>query len=561
MTAHGLPSFRQVLTAIAEAWSDRRDEAVTQGAKVAEAIARTGRLGRVERSRSPTRSLRAAFARAARRRSTPRCGGFGGAPKFPQPMTLEFVPADAPCGAASPTRSSSSRRRSTGWPAAGSTTSSAAGSTATRPTSDGSCRTSRRCSTTTRCSRACTRARGRSRGDDRYRTRRDRDAATTCSARCGIPEGGFFSSQDADSEGVEGKFFVVVVGRARRGSSARRSRARSARRPRGTGRGRTCCGAALPLDDGRRRARASSRRARARPRRGAADAVRAPRARVRPGTDDKVLAAWNGAGDRRARRGRDARSASPVRGGRGPGGRVRARAPARRLGAAPALLAGRRAGRPAFADDYAVMARACLTSSTRPRSSCGGSSSAVRSPTSSSACSATPSAAASSRRVTTQRRSSSGRRTCTTTPSRAATPPRPRCCCGWRSSRASPSTSGRRVGAAAGPRRDGGGADRVRARALRARPLRPPSTRWRSSATPRRSRPAPSSRRSPEALPAQPRPRRRRLPAMPRPRRGRAPARPAATRWPAHRVRLRALRVQAPRHEPGRARRSGRPAS
>ena len=50
------------------------------------------------------------------------------------------------------------RRRSTGWPRAACTTSSAAASTATRSTTAGSCRTSRRCSTTTRCSppRTCT---------------------------------------------------------------------------------------------------------------------------------------------------------------------------------------------------------------------------------------------------------------------------------------------------------------------------------------------------------------------------------------------------------------------
>ena len=45
---------------------------------------------------------------------------------------------------------------STRWRRAGCTTSSAAASIATRPTSAGSCRTSRRCSTTTRSSCRCT---------------------------------------------------------------------------------------------------------------------------------------------------------------------------------------------------------------------------------------------------------------------------------------------------------------------------------------------------------------------------------------------------------------------
>ena len=48
------------------------------------------------------------------------------------------------------------------WPAAGSTTSSAAASTATAPTPTGSCRTSRRCSTTTPNWRAPTSTPGRS---------------------------------------------------------------------------------------------------------------------------------------------------------------------------------------------------------------------------------------------------------------------------------------------------------------------------------------------------------------------------------------------------------------
>src|SRR5436309_3538400 len=41
---YGMPSFRQVLVGIAEAWTERRGEVEEQGRRVAEAIARTGRL-------------------------------------------------------------------------------------------------------------------------------------------------------------------------------------------------------------------------------------------------------------------------------------------------------------------------------------------------------------------------------------------------------------------------------------------------------------------------------------------------------------------------------------
>ena len=86
---HGMPAFRKVLTAIADVWTTRRAEAEMQSAKVLEAVGRASRLGA---SREPLSDdvLRDAFARL-RSAFDPRWGGFGGAPKFPQPMTLEFV--------------------------------------------------------------------------------------------------------------------------------------------------------------------------------------------------------------------------------------------------------------------------------------------------------------------------------------------------------------------------------------------------------------------------------------------------------------------------------------
>ncbi|HJQ72383.1 MAG TPA: thioredoxin domain-containing protein, partial [Actinomycetota bacterium] len=86
---HGTPSFRQVLEAIAEAWRDRRDDVERQGSQVVEAISRTISVVGSEEpltdeiSTSALAELRGAY--------DERWGGFGGAPKFPQPMTLEFV--------------------------------------------------------------------------------------------------------------------------------------------------------------------------------------------------------------------------------------------------------------------------------------------------------------------------------------------------------------------------------------------------------------------------------------------------------------------------------------
>ena len=94
---HGLPAFRQVLEGIADAWSSRRDEVEVQGARVTEAIARAGQLA------ASSEPLGDAIAQDAFARLRPsfdaRWGGFGGAPKFPQPMTLEFLIRRAQRGA------------------------------------------------------------------------------------------------------------------------------------------------------------------------------------------------------------------------------------------------------------------------------------------------------------------------------------------------------------------------------------------------------------------------------------------------------------------------------
>ncbi|MGZ8585275.1 MAG: thioredoxin domain-containing protein, partial [Actinomycetota bacterium] len=86
---HGMPAFRKVLTAIAETWATRRDEVDAQSSKVVEAISRASTLAESREVLSEdvavqaTRGLWAAFDRT--------WGGVGGAPKFPQPMTVEFL--------------------------------------------------------------------------------------------------------------------------------------------------------------------------------------------------------------------------------------------------------------------------------------------------------------------------------------------------------------------------------------------------------------------------------------------------------------------------------------
>ena len=140
---HGQPSFRQVLEAIHEAWTQRGDEVVRVATQLRAHLNRAApsALGDLDRE------VIDAAIDGLERDFDEQAGGFGTSPKFPPSMVLEFllrVSTGSTTG-----RGGCSTRRSRRWPAAGSTTSSAAASRATPSTAAGSCRTSRRCSTTT----------------------------------------------------------------------------------------------------------------------------------------------------------------------------------------------------------------------------------------------------------------------------------------------------------------------------------------------------------------------------------------------------------------------------
>ncbi len=200
----GMPSFRKVLLAVADAWRDRREDARQQGRQVAQHIAmQTGALagaaGELDEGvlRQALEGIGQGF--------DPRWGGFAAAPKFPQPMTLEFL----------------LRCHLRGWPKALEMVQLTLDRMAAGGIFDQLGGGFHRYSTDHRwlvphfekmlydnaqLVRLYARA-WQVTGAERYREVVRRTASYLL-RDLRHRDGGFFSSQDADSEGVEGKFFV-----------------------------------------------------------------------------------------------------------------------------------------------------------------------------------------------------------------------------------------------------------------------------------------------------------------------------------------------------------------
>jgi uncharacterized protein YyaL (SSP411 family) len=86
----GLPAFTTVLQQIAEAWKTRREEIVESGSRLAKAIQDTHDAGAGRDLTLIPGALTAAVSRISHSFDA-RHGGFGSAPKFPQPSVLEFL--------------------------------------------------------------------------------------------------------------------------------------------------------------------------------------------------------------------------------------------------------------------------------------------------------------------------------------------------------------------------------------------------------------------------------------------------------------------------------------
>ncbi|KUN08487.1 hypothetical protein AQI95_08980 [Streptomyces yokosukanensis] len=86
---HGMPSFRQVLEGVRQAWDTRRDEVSEIAGKIVRDLG--GREISQQGDRAPGEQELAQALLGLTREYDPQRGGFGGAPKFPPSMALEFL--------------------------------------------------------------------------------------------------------------------------------------------------------------------------------------------------------------------------------------------------------------------------------------------------------------------------------------------------------------------------------------------------------------------------------------------------------------------------------------
>jgi uncharacterized protein len=353
---HGMPSFRRVLEAMAAAWRDRREDLLRQGERVVQAIAAP-----VAPSSEPlTEDLLRAAHQGLARLFDPEWGGFGGAPKFPQPMTLEFL---LRCDLRGYERSLDMVTLTLDRMAAGGIYDQLGGGFH-RYSTDRMWLVphfEKMLYDNAQLARLYLHA-WQVTGTERYRDV-VLETLEYLLREMRHPDGGFFSAQDADSEGVEGKFFVWDHDDLVRtvGDGGEAVAAFFGASSEGNWEGTNVLWRPHPPEEAAASAGVPVGQLLEDVRRARGRLLDLRERRVKPQTDDKVLASWNGlAVQAFAEAGRVLGERSYVEAAEDAASFV-LRALRRDDGR---LLRAWRDGRtsgPAYADDHAMMAAACLT--------------------------------------------------------------------------------------------------------------------------------------------------------------------------------------------------------
>ncbi len=292
---HGMPSFRQVLDGVVHAWHDQREQVEKAGAGIADAIEREATSGDGSiAAGSPAAWMLDSALVGLERSFDAHNGGWGRAPKFPQPMTIEFLLREhARSGDARPLAMA---RRSLDAMAAGGIYDHLGGGFA-RYATDARWLVphfEKMLYDNAQLARAYVHAFHLT-GDDRYRVVVE-ETLSFVEREMTSPEGGFISSLDADTEGDEGATYVWTKEEVdeQLGDEAPFFDAAYGVTPAGNWEGRTILSrvrddadlasefGSSPGEVGRRLAEARRRLLDVRAR------------RSQPARDGKVLASWNG---------------------------------------------------------------------------------------------------------------------------------------------------------------------------------------------------------------------------------------------------------------------------
>lgn len=294
---HGLPSFRRVLAGVANAYEERRHKVLGDADAVTAALSASLQGGGGERGDAPAldAALLGRAAAAIAGGYDPVDGGFGGAPKFPPSMTLGFLMRAA-------VREGNRNYLDI------------VSHTLARMAAGGICDQLgggfHRYSVDARwlvphfekmlydnalIARAYLEA---------YLLTGDPFFQRTCEKTLDYvlremtsPEGGFYSSQDADSEGEEGAFFVWMEGEIRSllgEEDARLFGVYHGVTPGGNFEGKNILHVPRPAEDAAREAGVTKERLEEAVGRGRRLLFAARQRRPRPGRDEKILTAWNG---------------------------------------------------------------------------------------------------------------------------------------------------------------------------------------------------------------------------------------------------------------------------